>query len=66
MEYSDLKEEQVEAIIDEINSTKLYVDLVLIEQEMMRKGKVNNKAFRYLQEEMKVRKENNEEKRRGK
>ena len=49
MEYSDLPKEKVDAIIEEIKETKLVTDLVLMQQDMMHKGKVNNAAFRYLQ-----------------
>jgi len=55
MTYSDLTDEEVKLIIDEIDDTKLYVDLILLEQEMVRKGIVNNKAFRYLQKEIEER-----------
>ena len=58
MGYSDLKEEEVKIYIDAIKSAELYTDLVLIEQDMIRKGKVNNEAYRYLQEEKELRKNN--------
>ena len=58
MGYSDLKEEEVKIYIDAIKSAELYTDLVLIEQDMIRKGKVNNEAYRYLQEEKDARKNN--------
>ena len=63
MGYSDLKEEDVNKYISAIKSAELYTDLILIEQDMIRKGKVNNEAFRFLQEEKQLRKE---EKRQGK
>ena len=58
MGYSDLKEEEVRNYIDAIKSAELYTDLILIEQEMVRKGKINNEAFRFLQEEKEARREN--------
>ena len=54
----DLKEEEVKIYIDAIKSAELYTDLILIEQEMVRKGKINNEAFRFLQEEKEARREN--------
>ena len=57
MGYSDLKEEEVRNYIDAIKSAELYTDLVLIEQDMIRKGKVNNEAYRFLQEEKETRRE---------
>lgn len=58
MGYSDLPQDKVNAIIEEINDTKLFVDLLLKEKEMIRIGKVNNDAFRFLQKEIALRYEN--------
>ena len=63
MGYSDLNKEDVNKYISAIKSAELYTDLILIEQDMIRKGKVNNEAFHLLQEEKELRKE---EKRQGK
>ncbi len=65
MGYSDLKEEEVKNYIEAIKDAELYTDLVLIEEEMIRKGKVNNIAFQFLQEEKKARREAKEGKSHG-
>ena len=57
MEYSDLPEEKVNAIIEEIKDTELFVDLILMQNDMIHKGKVNNDAFRFLQKEIAERRE---------
>jgi len=62
MSYSDLPQEKVDSIIEEINETKLVTDLVLMQQDMIHKGKVNNDAFRYLQSVINERLEESREK----
>ena len=62
MEYSDLPQEKVDSIIEEIDETKLFVDLLLMQKDMMEKGKVNNDAFRHLQGEIAKRRENGRKK----
>ncbi len=49
MNYSDLPKEKVDSLIDEIKEIKLMTDLVLLEQRLIRDGKINNEAYRYLQ-----------------
>jgi hypothetical protein len=63
MGYSDLPQEKVNSIIEEIKETTLFVDLLLKEKEMIRTGKVNNDAFRFLQNEIASRYENRDKKR---
>lgn len=60
MNYSDLPKEKVDSLIDEIKEIKLMTDLVLLEQRLMREGKINNEAYRYLQKVINERLENKE------
>ena len=62
MEYSDLPKEKVDSIIEEIKETELFVDLILMQNDMIHKGKVNNDAFRFLQQEIEERREKNKSK----
>ena len=57
MGYSDLPEEKVKSIIEEIKDTELFVDLILMQNDMIQKGKINNDAFRFLQKEIEERRE---------